>query len=133
MDLIERNLAVVATHIENEARDPALVIPLYTDDIVLDIPSRGLSFAGKQAIEANYRRMFGALENVAIEPLDRFATDHRVVDDMIVRFTLAGEGMDNAPLPIGTDVEMRLVHVFEMRDGLIARETVHEHWKSAGG
>lgn len=128
-DLIETNLAVVANHIENEARDPACVMPLYTEDVVLEIPTRGLKFEGKPAIEANYRRMFSALEDVSLEHLDRFATETRVVDDMIARFKLVGEGMDNAPIPIGSRVALRLVHVFHMRDGLIEREIVHEQWK----
>ena len=126
--MTERNLAVVAQHIENEGRDPASILPLYTDDIVLEIPGRGLRFEGKQAIEANYRRMFGALEDVALHPLDRFATGNRVVDDMVVTFRLAREGMDNAPMPIGSQVSLRLLHVFHMRDGLIEREIVHEQW-----
>ena len=128
--MIERNLAVVAEHIENEGRDPASVMALYTDDIVLEIPGRRLRFEGKAPIEANYRRMFGALDDVSLEPLDRFASEDRVVDDMIVRFHLAREGMDNAPLPIGSDVALRLLHVFHMRDGLISREIVHEQWST---
>ena len=33
--MTEQNLATVATHIVNEARDPAPAVPLYPDDIVL--------------------------------------------------------------------------------------------------
>ena len=124
----QRNLQVVAQHIENEARDPESVLSLYTDDAVIEFPARDLRFASKPAITENYRRMFGALEDIELEPLDRFATQERVVDDMIVRFRLAGEGMDNAPVPVGSRVRLRLVHVFHMRDGLIEREIVHENW-----
>ena len=126
--MTERNLKVVAEHIENEARDPESVLALYTDDAVIEFPARGLRFDSKPDIAENYRRMFGALEDIHLEPLDRFATADRVVDDMIVRFRLVGEGMDNAPVPIGSRVKLRLVHVFHMRDGLIAREIVHENW-----
>lgn len=124
-----RNLAVVEAHLRDEARDPAAVMALYTDDIVLEMPTRGLRLEGKAAIEANYRRMFSALAEVEMVPLDRFATEDRVVDDCIVRFRLVGDGMVGAPLPVGSRVEMRLLHVFVMRDGLIARETVLEGWK----
>ncbi len=127
---IAANLAVVDRHIREEARDPAAVMALYTDDIVLEMPSRGLRLEGKPAIEANYRRMFAAMAEVEITPLDRFATMERVVDDCIVRFHLVAEGMANAPLPIGSRVELRLLHVFEMRQGLIARETVLEGWRA---
>ncbi|WP_338242361.1 nuclear transport factor 2 family protein [Aurantiacibacter hainanensis] len=127
--MIETNLAVVAKHIEDEARDPATVLPLYTDDAIQEFPARGLRFDTQEAIEANYRKMFGAIANLSLEPLDRFATENRVVDDMIVRFDLVGEGMEKCPIPAGNRVVLRLVHVFHMRDGRIAREIVHEDWK----
>lgn len=130
--VIETNLAVVTAHIRDEARDPDGVMALYTEDIVLDLPSRGLRFTGKADIRDNYVRMFGSMAEVEIAPLDRFATADRVVDDCIVRFRLTGDGMANAPVPVGTAVELRLLHVFEMRDGLIARETVLEGWKRVG-
>lgn len=129
-DIIAHNLDIVQKHMEGEARDPASVMALYTDDIVLESPLRGLRLTDKAAIEANYLAMFGAMSDIEIVPLDRFATETRVVDDCIVRFSLSGEGFYRAPLPVGSRVELRLVHVFQMRDGLIARETVHEAWKA---
>ncbi len=126
---IARNLATVDAHMRGEAQDPAAVMALYTDDIVLDMPTRGLRLTSKPEIEANYRRMFASLAEVEITPLDRFATETRVVDDCVVRFRLVGDGMVNAPLPVGSRVELRLLHVFELRDGLIARETVLEGWR----
>lgn len=128
MTMIDRNLSAVAEHIENEARDTASILPLYTDDIVLEFPGRGLVFEGKQAIKANYRRMFQAIEDIELYPLDRFATEDRVVDDMLVHCTLTGPGMDGAPVAIGSKVALRLLHVFHMRDGKIAKEIVHEQW-----
>lgn len=126
---IARNLAVVEAHIRGEAQDPAAVMALYAPGIVLEIPGRGLRFDTPAAIEANYRRMFAAMAEVELRPLDRFATPERVVDDMVVRFRLIGPGMDNAPLPVGARCEVRLLHVFAMRAGLIARETVFEAWR----
>jgi hypothetical protein len=128
-DMIHANLATEDAHIRGEARDPASVMELYTDDIVLELPSRGLRFGTKAEIEANYIRMFGAMAEVEIVPLDRFATRDRVVDECLVRFHLAGDGFDNAPCGPGDRVELRLLHVFHMRDGLIAREVVFEGWK----
>ncbi len=126
---IARNLAVVEAHLRDEARDPAAVMALYAPGIVLEVPGRGLRFDTLAAIEANYRRMFAAMADIELHPLDRFATADRVVDDMLVRFRLVGPGMDNAPLPIGARCEVRLLHVFAMRGGLIARETVFEGWR----
>ena len=133
MDLIEHNLAVVDRHIQGEARDVDSIMGLYTDDIVLEIPGRGLRFEGRDAIRANYLAMWPAMAEVELIPLDRFATEHRVVDDMLVRLRLVGPGMTNAPVPLGSAVELRLVHHFSMRDGLIAREQVFEMWRLQDG
>ena len=127
--MIETNLKVVAEHIENEARDPQSVLDLYTDDIVMEMPARGLVFTSKDDIAENYRSTFSSMSEVELHPIDRFATEDRVVDDMIVRFKLIGDGLTNSNIPIGSDVELRLVHIFHMRGGLIAREVVHEYYK----
>lgn len=132
-DITTRNLAAAHEHIANEGIDPASVMHLYTDDIVLEVPGRGLRLDTREAIEANYRSMFASFAEVEITPLDRFATETRVFDDMIVRLRLVGDGMVNAPVPVGSRVEMRLLHVFHMRDGKIAREIVHEQWTLLGG
>jgi hypothetical protein len=129
MNPIEHNLDVVDRHIQGEARDVDSILGLYTDDIVLEIPGRGLRFEGREAVRANYLAMWPAMADVQIVPLDRFATEHRVVDDMLVNMRLVGPGMDNAPLPIGAHVALRIVHHFTMRDGLIAREQVFEMWR----
>jgi hypothetical protein len=70
------------------------------------------------------------MHNARIEPLQRFATEDRVVDDCIVRFTLTGYGVTNIPVPIGSDVELRLVHIFEMREGKISREIAYEMYRT---
>lgn len=132
MDAVARNLAVVEAHIRDEARDPAAVMDLYTDDIVLEMPTRSLTLTGKAAIEANYRAMFGSMAEVEIVPGTRFATADHVVDDCTVRFRLTGDGVLNAPLPVGSRVEMRLMHLFAMRAGRIWRETVYEGWRRIG-
>jgi hypothetical protein len=127
-DLTEQNLTIVDAHMKGEGRDPSSVMSLYTDDIVLDMPTRGITLHGKADIEANYRRMFGAMELISMTPIERFATFDRVIDDCIARFKLVREGFDAAPYPIGSTIDLRLLHVFLMRDGKIARETVFEGW-----
>jgi len=125
---IAANLATVDAHIRGEAADPASVMALYTDDIVLEVPGRGLRLDSKPAIEANYRRMFASMAELEITPIDRFATEDSVVDECLVRLRITGDGLVNLPLPIGTRAELRLLHVFAMREGLIARETVYGGW-----
>jgi ketosteroid isomerase-like protein len=67
------------------------------------------------------------VRDVEFRPLQRFATEDRVVDDSVARFKVIGPY--SVPVPIGSEVEMRLVHIFEMRDGRIAKEIAFEMWK----
>ncbi len=129
MNIIERNLDVVDAHMRGEAIDPASVMSLYAEGIVLDMPSRHRTLDSLAAIEQNYRDIFGAIRLLDMTVLDRFATDSRVVDDRKVTFTVTGTGYKGLPYPIGSIIEMRLLHVFQMEDGKIQRETVFESWR----
>lgn len=126
---VEQALAVVESHFREENPDQIEeALRLYTDDIVWEVPGRRVLYSGKQAVRDNYLRLFASAEGIEFEPIERFATPDRVVDDMWVRFTLRGTGFENAPVPEGTKVKMRLVHIFHIRDGLISRETGYEMW-----
>ena len=54
VNTIEHNLAVVDRHIQGEARDVDSILGLYTDDIVMEVPSRGLRLVGRAAARENY-------------------------------------------------------------------------------
>lgn len=128
-DPVALNLSVVDRHMREEAVDTDAVMALYTEDALLEIPGRGLRFDTLEAIRDNYVRMFASMGEITIQPLDRFATVDRVVDECLVRLRITGEGVTNAPVPIGSRAELRLLHVFHMRDGRIAREEVFEGWR----
>jgi len=131
-DLVQHNMHVVQEHFHSEdigAIEAA--IELYTDDIVWESPARQFTAVGKEAVAGLYRRMFASFADVEEVPVQRFATEDRVVDDSILKFTLVGDGLVNSPVPIGTRVELRFVHIFEMRDGKIAKEQVFEMWPQA--
>lgn len=64
------------------------------------------------------------MHEVEFQLLQRFATEDRVVDDSIVTFEIVKDGCWN--FPVGSKIEMRIVHIFEMRDGKISRETVFD-------
>ena len=120
-DVIAANLAVIEAHFGSEASGRIdAAIELYTDDIVWEAPARSLVIKGKEAVAANYREIFSVLKDVEFHTLDRFATEVRVVDDSVVTFEVAKDGF--IPLPLGTKGEMRLTHIFEMRDGKISKE-----------
>ena len=129
-ELIAANLAAVEAHFHSEAANEVdRALELFTDDIVWESPARNLFFRGKEAAGENYRRMFDSFAVEGFETLQRFATEERVVDDSVVTVTLVGDGVANAPVPVGTRVEIRLLHVFEMRGGKISRELVFENWR----
>lgn len=125
---IAHNLSVVDAHFHSEAENEVeAALQLYTDDIVWEAPAlNGLdrAFAGKDAVARNYRELWAAMRDVQFTFLQRFATEDRVVDDSRVTFEVIRDGYWH--FPKGTRVEMRLVHIFEMRDGKIARELVFD-------
>ena len=131
MTMIETNLAVVDAHMRGEVADPASIMGLYGEGIVLDLPSHHRQLTTLDSIQGNYEKLFGSIRLLDMKPLDRFATEDRVVDDCIVTFTVTGDGYEGLPYPVGAILEMRLLHIFQMQDGKIMRETVFETWKPA--
>lgn len=127
-DRIALNLAVVESHFHSEAlNEVEVALETFTDDIVWEAPAlNGLNrcFRGKPAAADNYRKLFASMRNVKFQFLQRFATEDRVVDDSIVTFEVATDGYWH--FPKGSKIEMRLVHIFEMRDGKIAKEIVFD-------
>jgi ketosteroid isomerase-like protein len=134
-DQISRNMACVAKHFHSEAvGEVEAALDLYTKDIVWEAPAlNGLnrSFSGKEAVARNYRELFASMRNVRFQFIQRFATEDRVVDDSLVTFEIAVAGY--WPWPVDQKIEMRLVHIFEMRDGRISRELVFDMGRPAEG
>jgi hypothetical protein len=122
-------LDIVDMHLHEENPDRIdECIKLYSEDAVWDAPTRGVFYVGRQSIKENYLKLFASAANISFEPIERFASPDRVFDDMWARFTLVGDGFENAPVPIGTKVKLRLLHNFHIHDGLIAREIGYEVW-----
>ena len=125
---IAQNLACVEQHFHSEAEhEVTAALALYTDDIVWEGPAlNGLNraYSGKAAVAQNYRELWAAMRDVKFTFLQRFATEDRVVDDSLVTFEVIKDGYWH--FPVGSKVEMRLVHIFEMRGGKISRELVFD-------
>ena len=85
-------------------------------------------YRGRQQIKEMYLRLFASAEGMTFRPIERFATPERVFDDMEATFRLVGDGFENCPFPLGTRVNMRLLHNFHIRDGMIEREIGYEGW-----
>jgi ketosteroid isomerase-like protein len=125
---VATNLAAVEAHFHSEAeQEVTAALELYTDDIVWEAPAlNGLdrSYSGKEAVAQNYRQLWASMRDVKFTFLQRFATADRVVDDSLVTFEVIRDGYWH--FPVGSKVEMRLVHIFEMRNGKISRELVYD-------
>jgi len=72
-----------------------------------------------------YRELWATMRDVKFQPLQRFATEDRVVDDTLVSFEVVRNGCW-PHFSTGQKIEMRLVHIFEMRDGRISKEIVSD-------
>jgi hypothetical protein len=131
-EIIARNLAAVDVHFHNEnAEGIDLAVGVYTDDIVWEVPARGLVYRDRETVKQEYLRIFGAMNVHKITNLHRFASEDWVFDDSIFEFTIVDEGFANCPFPVGTRVSVRLTHAFQLRDGKICRENGYEIWRRA--
>jgi len=71
-----------------------------------------------------YRELWAKMKDVKFEPLQRFATENRVVDDSLVTFEVVRDGCW-PHFSNGQKIETRRVHIFEMRDGKISKEIAY--------
>jgi ketosteroid isomerase-like protein len=116
---------MVNDHFTYEANDDIEgVLQTFTDDAVHEIvggPDGPLQ--GTAALRDFYARLFPDLRGETVEPITR-----HYGDDFIVDVTLwNGFVADGRPFKLdGMEgrASFRILHVFELRDGLIARETV---------
>jgi ketosteroid isomerase-like protein len=134
-EVIARNVKVVDLHFHTENPDDVeKAVALYTDDITWEAPSRGVVMKDPQEVLAAYRDIFKTLAYRKTVALRRFATERFVFDDQIAYLKVVGEPtlMHNFPFEQGTEISVRLVHCFEMRDGRIAREIAYEIWRRVG-
>lgn len=115
LDLIDRHFA------GENAHDVEATLATYTDDIVWDdVTHPGSPFQGKQAVAQAYAGILEAIPDLYLRSVSRFECGAHVVDESILTGHVAGEfaGVSGG----GAPVSFRLLHVFDLRDGLIARE-----------
>jgi steroid delta-isomerase-like uncharacterized protein len=115
MDIIDEHFAAENAH------DIPRTLATYADDIIWDDVSNPLCpVQGKAGAEANYEDIMRTIPDLRLESVLRFASDEHVVDEGIltghVNGTYLGIECDGAPL------RFRILHVFDVRNGLIARE-----------
>jgi hypothetical protein len=128
-DIITANLAAVESHFHAEDTNSVdAALAAFTDDCVWEAPNPcGLNkrIEGKAALRPFYQKLFSTMKNVEFRICyERFATPTRVFDDSICTFEVAAAGIWE--YPVGTLVFMRIIHVFDMHNGKIAKEKVFE-------
>lgn len=115
LDLVERHFAAENAH------DIDATLATYTDDILWDDVTHPRSpFRGKQAVAEAYGGILDAIPDLNLRSVLRFQCGEHVVDESILSGHVVGEFAGVAGG--GAPVSFRLLHVFDIRDGLIARE-----------
>ena len=115
MDLIDRHFAAENAH------DVAATLATYTDDVVWDdVGNPACPVHGKSAAATMYGGIMDAIPDIHLESIGRFACGDHVVDESILTGHVHGSflGIDGG----GAPVRIRMLHVFDIRDGLISRE-----------
>ncbi|HEY5579243.1 MAG TPA: nuclear transport factor 2 family protein [Acidimicrobiia bacterium] len=124
MDIIDRHFAAENAH------DVEATLATYTEDIVWDdVTHPHGPFHGKDAVATVYGGILEAIPDLLLTSVRRFgsADGTFVVDESIVTGHLDGfwAGVEGE----GAPVEVRLLHVFRLRDGLIEYENA---WFDSG-
>ncbi len=115
LDLIDRHFAAENAH------DVEATLQTYTDDILWDDVTHPHSpFRGKRAVSEVYGGILQAIPDLNLRSIRRFECAEHVVDESILTGHVSGEFAGVAG--VGAPVSFRILHVFDLRDGLIARE-----------
>ena len=117
MDIIDRHFAAENAH------DVQATLDTYTDDIVWDdVTHPDAPFHGKEEVAAVYSSIIDSIPDALFVSVKRFASEagRYVVDESILTGHVHGEwvGMNGR----GAPVSVRILHIFELRDGLICYE-----------
>jgi uncharacterized protein len=115
---------LIERHFREEAEgDVAGTLTTFTDDVVHDVvgdPAGALH--GPAAVGERYGHLFANVNGERADVLYRLYGENFVVDDKIWTARVVGEFLG---IPgHGRRISVRVLHVFEFRDGLISRENV---------
>ena len=115
LDVIDRHFAAENAH------DIEATLATYTEDIVWDdVTHPGSPFRGKRAVAEAYGGILQAIPDLNLRSVMRFHCGEHVIDESTLTGHVVGEFAGIAGG--GAPVSVRLLHVFDLRDGLIARE-----------
>jgi steroid delta-isomerase-like uncharacterized protein len=134
MDIIDRHFAAENAH------DVEATLATYTDDIVWDdVTHPDSPFSGKEAVGSVYASIIDAIPDVRLTSVKRIKAGKTVIDESMLTGHVHGmwSGIEGG----GAPVAVRILHIFEIRDGLISYENAWfnaadvmrqvEDWKAA--
>ncbi len=103
------------------AHDIPATLATYTDDVVWDdVGHPACPVYGKSAAAEIYEGIMDGIPDLHLESVGRFACGDHVVDESIATGHVIGSFMGLSGG--GAPVRFRILHVFDIRDGLISRE-----------
>ena len=115
MDIIERHFAAENAH------DVLATLDTYTEDVIWDdVGNPACPVHGKAATSGMYAGIRAAIPDLHIESVLRLGDAEHVVEEALASGHVQGSflGVEGG----GAPVSFRMLHVFDLRDGLIARE-----------
>ena len=115
MDLIERHFAAENAH------DIPATLATYTVDVVWDdVGHPACPRVRQERRGRDLRRIMDGIPDLHLKSIARFACGDHVVDESVATGHVSGSfmGIDGR----GAPVLFRILHVFDIRDGLISRE-----------
>jgi steroid delta-isomerase-like uncharacterized protein len=114
--------AVIERHFAAEnAHDIAATLATYTQDVVWDdVAHPACPVYGMEAAAMMYDGIMTAIPDMHLTVITRFSTNDHVVDESRVTGHVTGNflGLEGQGAPIS----FRMLHVFDLREGLISRE-----------
>lgn len=120
---------IIEEHFRQEAAgDVPGTLETFTDDVVHDVvgdPAGQL--VGPAAVGVRYGHLFSNVKGEHADVMHRLYGENFVVDDKI--WTARVEGQFMGIPGNGRRISIRVLHIFEFRDGLISRENV---WLDTG-
>ena len=116
---------LVNEHFMYEATDDVDgVLATFTDDVSHDVVGSPVHpLTGKEAIRPFYTQLFRDMEGESAQPLRRYYGDNFLIDETAWTGHIGDGRLVGLPGASGR-CTYRMLHVFELRAGLISRENV---------
>lgn len=116
---------IVTDHFVYEAKDDIEgVLQTFTDDAEHEVVGGPYgALRGKAELRRFYEHLFAEVQGERVEPVSRLYGDDFLVDETIWVGQLVDGRTFGLPGKSGK-VRLRLLHVFKLQDGLIAKENV---------